>query len=95
MKTGGFLMSNAITPLADYIVAQPEEAETKTASGILLAASSQEKPKTVKVIAVGKDVKSVKAGDRIIHKSFAATEVKVGKDEFIIVKEEDVIATVA
>ena len=87
-------MSDTISPLADYIVAHPEEAQTKTASGILLAASSQEKPKTVKVVAVGKDVKSVKVGDRIIHKSFTTTEVKIGKDDFIIVKEEDVIATV-
>lgn len=87
-------MSDTLSPLADYIVAQPEEAQTKTASGILLAASSQEKPKTVKVVAVGKDVKSVKVGDRIIHKSFTTTEVKIGKDDFIIVKEEDVIATV-
>jgi chaperonin GroES len=87
-------MSHAITPLADYVLGQAEEAETKTASGLYLSASAQEKPKTVKVVAVGKDVKTVKPGDRIIHKSFTTTEVKVGKDEFILVKEEDVIATV-
>lgn len=87
-------MSSSITPLADYIVGQAEEPETKTASGLYIAAGSQEKPKTVKVVAIGKDVKSVKVGDRIIHKSFTTTEVKVGKDDFVIVKEEDVIATI-
>lgn len=87
-------MSSAITPLADYIVAQAEAPETKTASGLYISAAAQEKPKTVKVVAVGKDVKSVKIGDRIIHKSFTTTEIKMGKDEFVIVKEEDVIATV-
>jgi chaperonin GroES len=87
-------MSSSITPLADYVLGQAEEAETKTASGLYLAPSAQEKPKTVKVVAVGKDVKNVKPGDRIIHKSFTTTEVKVEKEEYILVKEEDVIATV-
>jgi chaperonin GroES len=87
-------MSSAIQPLADYVVAQAEEAETKTASGLYIPESAQEKPKTVKVVAVGKDVKAVKAGDRIIYKSFSSTEVKVGKDEFVLVKEEDILATV-
>ena len=83
-----------IQPLADYIVGQAEDAETKTASGLYLPDKAQEKPKTVKVLAVGKDVKNVKVGDRIIYKSYSNTEVKVGKDEFILVKEEDVLATV-
>ena len=87
-------MSSAIQPLADYVVAVAEEAETKTASGLYIPESAQEKPKTVKVVAVGKDVKAVKAGDRIIYKSYSSTEVKVGKDEYVLVKEEDVLATV-
>ncbi len=87
-------MSSAIKPLADFIVAQADEAETKTASGLYIPESAQEKPKTVTVVAIGKDVKAVKVGDRIIHKSFTTTEVKVGKVEYILVKEEDVIATV-
>ena len=87
-------MSSPIQPLADYVVAQAEEAETKTASGLYIPESAQEKPKTVKVVAVGKDVKTIKSGDRIIYKSFSSTEVKVGKDEYILVKEEDILATV-
>jgi chaperonin GroES len=87
-------MTSSIQPLADYIVAVNEEPETKTASGIYLPNGAQEKPKTVKVVAVGKDVKAVKAGDRIIYKSYSSTEVKVGKDEYVLIKEEDVLATV-
>lgn len=87
-------MSSPIQPLADYVVAVAEEAETKTASGLYLPDTAKEKPKTAKVTAVGKDVKQLKVGDRIIYKSYSTTEVKVGVDEHIIVKEEDVLATV-
>lgn len=87
-------MSVPIQPLADYVVAQPEAAEAKTASGLYLPDSAKEKPKTSKVVAVGKEVKSVKVGDRILYKSYSTTEVKLGSDEYILVKEEDVLATV-
>ncbi len=87
-------MSAPIQPLADYVVAQAEEAATKTASGIYLPESAKEKPKTAKVVAVGKEVKQVKLGDRILYKSYSTTEVKLDKDEYILVKEEDVLATV-
>ena len=87
-------MSTNIQPLADYVVAQAEEAEGKTASGLYLPDNAKEKPKTAKVIAVGPDTKQVKVGDRIIMKSYTSTDIKVGSDEFMIVKEEDVLATV-
>ncbi len=87
-------MSTPLQPLGDYIVAQAEEAESKTASGLYLPGNAQEKPKTAKVLAVGKDAKQIKVGDRIVYKSYSNTEVKVGKEEFILVKEEDVLATV-
>lgn len=87
-------MSVSIKPLADYVVAQQEEAESKTASGLYLPGNAQEKPKVAKVVAVGKDVKQVKTGDRIIYKSYSTTDIKLGKDEYILVKEEDVLATV-
>lgn len=87
-------MSTPLTPLADYIVAQAEEAETKTASGLYLPEKAAEKPKTAKVLAVGKTAKQVKVGDRIVYKSYSTTEVKVGSEEYILVKEEDVLATV-
>lgn len=87
-------MSVPIQPLADNIVAQSIEAATKTASGLYLPGGAQEKPKVVKVVAVGKEVKAVKVGDQIIFKGYSQTEIKVDGTEYIIVKEEDVIATV-
>lgn len=87
-------MSTPIQPLADHVVAVAEEAQAKTASGLYLPDAAQEKPKTAKVVAVGKEAKQLKVGDRIIYKSYSTTEVKVGGTDYIIVKEEDVLATV-
>ncbi len=87
-------MSVPIQPLGDYVVAQQEAAETKTASGLYLPGNAQEKPKVAKVLAVGKDSKQVKVGDKIIYKGYSTTDVKLGKEEYILVKEEDVLATV-
>lgn len=89
-------MATNIQPVADYVLVQPEEAETKTKTGLYLTQSAQEKPETAKVVAVGKDVKSVKVGDRILYiddykrtKSF-----KVGNDSYTLVREDLIIATV-
>jgi chaperonin GroES len=87
-------MSAPLQPLGDYVVAVQEEAETKTASGIYLPEKAAEKPKTAKVVAVGPNAKQIKNGDRIVYKSFSTTEVKVDGKEYILVKEEDVLATV-
>lgn len=87
-------MSVPITPLADYVVAVAEEAATKTASGLYLPEAAKEKPKVAKIVAVGKAVRELKAGEKIIYKSYSTTEVKVGAVEYILVKEEDVLATV-
>jgi chaperonin GroES len=87
-------MSVPIQPLADYVVAQTEAAETKTASGLYIPGGAQEKPKVAKVMAVGKTVQQIKVGDRIIYKSYANTDVKVGTEDYLLVKEEDILATV-
>ena len=87
-------MAVPISPLGDNLVAQNEEAATKTASGLYLPESATEKPKTAKVVAVGKLVKELKVGDLIVYKNYSTTDVKVGRDEYIILKEEDVLATV-
>lgn len=87
-------MSSPLHPLAEWVVAEAEEAVTKTASGLYLPDKAAEKPKTAKVLKVGKDVKEIKAGDRIVYKSYSTTEVKVANKEYILVKEEDIIATV-
>jgi chaperonin GroES len=83
-----------VQPLADYVVAQAEKAETKTASGLYLPDKAQEKPKTAKVVAVGKEAKQIKVGDRILYKSYSTTDVKVEGEDYILVKEEDILATV-
>lgn len=87
-------MSAPLQPLGDYVVATGEEAQTKTTSGILLPESAAEKPKTAKVVAVGPNAKQVKVGDSIVYKSYSTTDVKVGGTEYILVKEEDILATV-
>lgn len=88
-------MSTPLKPLGDRVIAQVEEASNKTASGLYLPDNAKEKPKIAKVVAIGKDVKDVKTGDRIVYKEYSTTDVKVDKEEFIIVKEEDVLATLA
>lgn len=87
-------MAVPITPLADYVVAEAEEAQSKTASGLYLPDGAKEKPKVAKVLAVGKEVKNVKVGEKVIYKSYSTTDIKLGTNEYILVKEEDILATV-
>ena len=87
-------MSTPLQPLGDYVVAVAEEAKAKTASGIYLPENAQEKPKTAKVVAVGKAAGQIKVGDRIVYKSYSTTDVKVEGTEYILVKEEDILATI-
>lgn len=86
-------MSTPIKPLADRLLAVREEAQAKTASGIYLPETSKEKPVIAKVMAVGPDVKSLKVGDRIVYKEYATTDLKVDGTDYLIVKEDDVLAT--
>ncbi len=87
-------MSSPIKPLADRIVAVREEAQTKTASGLYLPDNAKEKPVIAKVVAVGSTVKNLKVGDKIVYKEYSTTELKIDKEEYLIIKEEDVLATV-
>jgi chaperonin GroES len=86
--------SAPLQPLGDYVVALGEEAQTKTASGLFLPEKAGEKPKTATVLAVGPDAKQFKLSDRIVYKSYSTTEVKVEGVEYILVKQEDILATV-
>ena len=88
-------MSTLIAPLADRVVAVREEAKTQTASGIYLPDSSKEKPVMAQVKAIGAGVKHVKVGDKIIYKEYSTTELKIDNVEYLIVKEEDILAKVA
>lgn len=88
-------MSVKVQPLAGYVVAVAEEAQTKTASGLYLPGGAAEKPKVAKVVAVGADVNMVKPGDRILYKNeYEATNVKVDGEAYIIIYQQNLIATV-
>jgi len=88
-------MSVPLKPLADRVIAQAEEAQSKTASGLYLPDNAKEKSKIAKVVAIGNEVKAVKTGDKIVYKEYSTTELKVDGTDYIIVKEEDILATVA
>ncbi len=92
-----------IRPLGDRVLVQRVEAEEKTAGGILLPESAKEKPKEGRVIAVGegrtldsgeRSKFSVKAGDRVLFSSYAGTEVKYQGDEYLIMREEDILGVI-
>lgn len=87
-------MSTPIKPLADRVVAVREVAKTQTASGIYLPDNAKEKPVLAVVQAVGPDVKGIKVNDKIIYKEYSTTELTIDRVEYLIIKEEDVLATV-
>ncbi len=87
-------MSVPIKPLATFVVAQQEEAQTKTASGLYLPDNAKEKPKVSKVLAIGTEVKNVKVGDRIIYGGYDNSEVKLDGTEYQLIKEENIYAIV-
>ena len=91
-----------LVPLSDRVVLKQLEAEETTKSGIILPDAAQEKPQQAEVIAVGpggvvdgKEVKmQVKKGQKVIYSKYAGTEIKLDGDEFIIVKQNDILAVV-
>lgn len=87
-------MSTPITPLADRVVAVREKAEAKTVSGLYLPDSAKEKPAYAVVEAVGPEVKGLKKGEKIVFKEYSTTELKINDVEYLIVKEEDVLAKI-
>ncbi|CCZ40982.1 10 kDa chaperonin [Clostridium sp. CAG:122] len=96
------LSSLKLSPLGDKVVLKQLEAEETTASGIVLPGNAQEKPQQAEVIAVGpggvvdgKEVKmQVSVGDKVIYSKYAGTEVKLGDEEFIVVRQNDIVAIV-
>ena len=81
-----------LKPLQDRIVAIKEEPQKMTKSGILLG-EAKESPSYAVIESVGPDVKSVKPGDKIVYKQYSTTDVKLDDKDYIIVKEEDILAT--
>lgn len=96
-------MSVSIKPLEDRIVIQQLEAETTTASGLVLPDTAKEKPQEGKVVAVGpgriddngnRVPVDVAVGDVVIYSKYGGTEVKYGADEYIILSSRDILAVV-
>ena len=91
-----------LVPLGDRVVLKQLEAEETTKSGFVLPGQAQEKPQQAEVIAVGpggvvegKEVKmEVKVGNKVIYSKYAGTEVKLDGEEYIIVKQNDILAIV-
>ena len=91
-----------LVPLSDRVVLKQLEAEETTKSGIILTSAAQEKPQDAEVVAVGpggvvdgKEVKmQVKEGQKVIYSKYAGTEVKLEDEEYIIVKQSDILAII-
>ena len=91
-----------LKPLGDRVVLKQLEAEEKTQSGIILTGAAKEKPQEAEVVAVGpggmvdgeKVEMQVKIGDKVIYSKYAGTDVTLDKEEYIIVKQSDILAIV-
>ena len=87
-----------IKPLADRVVVEPKEAETKTASGLYIPDTAKEKPQQGTVVAVGpgtKDVEmEVKVGDVVLYGKYAGTEVTFEDKKYLIMKQSDILAVI-
>ena len=92
-----------IEPLGDRVVVEREDAETVTAGGIVLPDSAQNKPTRGKIVSIGngrllddgtRSKMQVKKGDRVLFNTYAGEEFKLGSDEFILLREDDVLAVV-
>ena len=91
-----------IKPLADRVVIKMIEAEETTKSGIILAGTAKEKPQIAEVIAVGPGgivdgkevVMQINVGDKVITNKYSGTEVKLDGEEYIIVRQNDILAIV-
>lgn len=91
-----------LVPLGDKVVLKHLEAEETTKSGIILPGNAKEKPQQAEVIAVGPGgviegkevVMQVKAGQKVIYSKYAGTDVKLGDDEYVVVKQSDILAIV-
>ncbi len=85
-----------IKPLADRVLIEPKEAETKTNSGIYIPDTAKEKPQQGTVLAVGKGLKDepmeIKKGDVVLYGKYAGTEVTVDEKTYLIVKQSDILA---
>ncbi len=87
-----------LKPLADRVLIEPKEAETKTASGIFIPDTAREKPQQGTVVAVGPGIKDekmeVKVGDLVLYGKYSGTEISVEGKDYLIMKQSDILAIV-
>jgi len=87
-----------IKPLADRVLVEPLEAETKTASGIIIPDTAKEKPQKGNVVAVGAGTKenpiTVKVGQTVLYGKYSGTELKLEGNDYLIMRESDILAIV-
>jgi chaperonin GroES len=97
------MTANTLKPLFDNVLIKPLEAEEKTASGIILPDTAQEKPQMGKIIAVGpgkvspkgeKEQIVVKVGQKVMYKKWGGNEVKISGEELVLVEQKDILAIV-
>ncbi len=91
-------MNIKLKPLADRVIIEPMSAETKTASGIYIPDTAQEKPQKGKVVAVGNGTKDeemkLKVGDTVLYGKYAGTEVNINNEKYLIMRQSDVLAII-
>lgn len=91
-------MKLSIKPLADRVLVEPMQAETKTASGIIIPDNAKEKPQKAIVVAVGDGTKdysmTVKVGDHVLYGKYSGTELKHEGKDYLIMSEKDILAIV-
>ena len=87
-----------IQPLSDRVLVAPQEAETKTSSGIYIPDSAKEKPQQGKIVAVGKGKKdhemTVKVGDTVLYGKYSGSELKLEGKDYLIMREDDILAII-
>ena len=91
-----------LKPLSDRVVVKMVDLEETTKSGIILPGTAKEKPQVAEVVAVGPGATkdgvlvpmTVKVGDKVITSKYSGTEVKLGNDEYVIVRQDDILATI-
>ncbi|MDZ4663892.1 MAG: co-chaperone GroES [Bacteroidota bacterium] len=88
----------SVKPLADRVLVEPAEAETKTAGGIIIPDTAKEKPQRGKVVAVGNgkpdEPMTVKVGDTVLYGKYAGTEIQVDGKDLLIMRESDIFAII-
>jgi len=98
------LSASSVTPLGDRVLVKVSASEETTAGGILLPDTAKEKPQVGEITAVGpgkrnedcsRQAPEVKAGDKVLYSKYAGTDIKLGGDEYVLLSEKDILATLA